>query len=268
MRRWLLALTLALAACGPGTSGGPPPTSGPGPTPLPPPAWAVVRDPGPAGFAVADGRHRLPLPAIKSPPWRLAFTADTDGDGRPEAVVQGYTGGAHCCFVYLVFESRADGIRQVDGFDLGNGGIAQAADLDGDGRAELVGGDDRLAYFDDLPFAASPFLPLILCRPDPGRFKDCTPNFPDRLRAELGQAEAALKEAVAGAAAGRLDPETARFIQRSQALKLVALAVRLGRPDDSRERVRRLCPTCLAWLDQHAAELSRRLGSPVPRPWP
>jgi len=273
VRRWLLALTLALAACGTGTSGGPPLTSGPGPTPLPLPAWAVVQDPGPAGFAVDDGRHRFPLPAIKNlppdvQPWRLAFIADTDGDGRPEAIIQGYTGGAHCCFVYLVFESRADGIRQVDGFDLGNAGISRAADLDGDGRAELVAGDDRLAYFDDLPFAASPILPLILCRPDSGRFKDCTPNFPDRLRAELGRAEAALKEAVDGAAAGRLDPETARFTQRSQALKLVALAIRLGQPDDGRERVRRLCFACLVWLDQNWAELSRRLGSPVPRPWP
>ncbi len=274
MRKWLLVLTLLAAACQAQTSGGPSPTPGPTPTPLPPPVWAVVPDPtAGSGFAVTDGPHRVALPKIEDlppdiPPWRLAQAADTDGDGRPEAIVQGYTGGAHCCFVYLVFESRADGIRQVDGFNLGNAGIAQAADLDGDGRAELVGGDDRLAYFDDLPFAASPFLPLILCRPDQGRFRDCTPKFPDRLQAELDRAEAGLKEAVDGAAAGRLDPETARFIQRSQALKVAALAVRLGRPDDGRERVRRLCPECLAWLDEHRAELSGRLGSSVPRPWP
>lgn len=270
MKKRLLVLALLAAACRVPASGGPVPTAAPSPPPSP--AWAVVREPG-TGFVLTDGRHRVALPEIKnlSPgaqPWRLAHAADTDGNGRAEAVVQGYTGGAHCCFVYLVFESRPDGIRQVDGFDLGNAGIAQAADLDGDGRAELVGGDDRLAYFDDLPFAASPFLPLVLCRPDAGRFKDCTPRFPDRLQAELDRAEAALKEAVDGAATGRLDPETARFIQRSQALKAAALAVRLGRPDDGRERVGRLCPECLAWLDEHRAELARRLGSPVPRPWP
>lgn len=271
MNRWLLGLLLLAAACQPAPSGGPPRPATSTPTPLPPPAWGVLREAG--GFAVTDGRNRLPLPVIRTAPpdvasWRLAHVADTDGDGRPEAIIQGYTGGAHCCFVYLVFESRPDGIRQVDGFDLGNAGISQAADLDGDGRAELVAGDDRLAYFDDLPFAASPILPLILCRQDSGRFKDCTPNFPDRLEAEMGRAESALKDAVDGAASGRLNPETAGFVQRSQALKLLALAIRLGRPDGGRDRIRRLCPACLTWLNQHSAELSQRLGVPTPRPWP
>ncbi len=265
MRRWLLLLVLVAAACQPAASGGPPRPPSPSPTPFPPPTWAVVREA--AGFAVTDGRNRLPLPADVDP-WRLAQVADTDGDGRPEAIIQGYTGGAHCCFVYLIFESHTGGIRQVDGFDLGNAGVSQAADLNGDGRAELVAGDDRLAYFDDLPFAASPILPLILCRQDSGRFQDCTPNFPDRLETEMARAESALKDAVDGAASGRLDSETAVFVQRSQALRLFALAVRLSRPDDGRERVRRLCPACLAWLDQHSAELSRRLATPMPRPWP
>ncbi len=271
LNRWLPALVLLAAACQPASLGSPPPTPSPTPTPLPAPAWAVVRDA--AGFVITDGRNRLPLPAIPNlppgmDPWRLAFVADTDGDGRPEAVVQGYTGGAHCCFVYLVFESRADGIRRLDGFDLGNAGVGRAADLNGDGRAELVAGDDRLAYFDNLPFAASPFLPLILCRQESGRFADCTPNFPDLLEAELARAESALKDAVDAAATGRLDPETAGFLQRSQAVKLFALAVRLGRPDDGRNRLGRLCPACLTWLNQHSAELSRRLATPVPRPWP
>lgn len=270
MNRWLLGLVLLAAACQPASLGSQP-TPSPTPTPLPPPVWAVVREA--AGFAVTDGRNRLALPAIPNlppeiAPWRLAHVADTDGDGRPEAVVEGYTGGAHCCFVYLVFESRADRIRRLDGFDLGNAGVGRAVDLNRDGRAELVAGDDRLAYFDSLPFAASPMLPLILCRQESGRFTDCTPDFPDQLKSELARAESALKDAVDGAASGRLDPETAGFVQRSQALKLLALAVRLGQADDGRNRVGRLCPACLTWLDRHAAELSQRLGSPVPRPWP
>lgn len=60
---------------------------------------------------VTDGRHRFRLPdepdfLPREEPRRLVSAPDTDGDGRPEAAVEGYTGGAHCCFVYLVFDSR------------------------------------------------------------------------------------------------------------------------------------------------------------------
>ncbi|MDR7414196.1 MAG: hypothetical protein QN202_08440 [Armatimonadota bacterium] len=231
--------------------------------------WEVLRG---DGFAVTDGRHRFRLPDApdflpREEPWRIVSTPDTDGDGRPEAVVEGFTGGAHCCFVYLVFESRPGAVHQLDRFDLGNGRLERAEDLDRDGRSELLAGDDRLAYFDDLPFAYSPMLPLVLCRSREGRFEDCTERFPRLLSSELERATRSLEDKVRRLRTQAADREVTELVARSEALTVFVLTDRLGKPEDGRARVRRLCPACLHWLDRHSEELSQVLRSPRPRPW-
>ena len=41
-------------------------------------------------------------------------TEDLTGDGRPNVVVLGYTGGAHCCYEYYIFSLERDQIRCLD----------------------------------------------------------------------------------------------------------------------------------------------------------
>ncbi len=260
---WLLPCVMLAVACQPGATSRPDQTASPV-------KWQVVRDA--SGSAVTDGRHRFRLPDApdflpREEPWRLASTPDTDGDGRAEAVVEGYTGGAHCCFVYLVFESRPGGVRQLDGFDLGSGRLARAEDLDRDGRVELLAHDDRLAYFDDLPFVYSPMLPLVLCRSGGDRFEDCTERFPDVLSSELARATRSLEEKVRRLRTPQADREVTGLEARSEALTVYVLTVRLGKPEEGRARVQRLCWTCLQWLDRHSGELSEILRRPRPRPW-
>lgn len=130
-----------------------------------------------------------------------------------------------------------------------------------------MGLDDRLAYFDDLPFAYSPMLPLVLCRGRGERFEDCTGRFPDLLSAGLARATRSLQDKVRGLRTQQADREVTELEARSEALTVLVLAVRLGKPDDGRARVQRLCRACLQWLDRHSDELSQALRSPRPRPW-
>ena len=61
-------------------------------------------------------------------------------------------------------------------------------DLDGDGRGELVLTDRHFEYVNDLCFACSPILSLVICDTN-GTFADCTMQFPDGLQNDLRRAD-------------------------------------------------------------------------------
>jgi len=164
--------------------------------------------------------------------WDVEFVEDLDADGVQDVIVIHFTGGAHCCFEYLVFSEGPDGIQLDDWFSLGNDAIGTVEDLDGDGVPELDAWDDRLAYFPDLSYAASPSLPLVLCRTGEGTYADCTILFPDKMQKAADAFEAALSDAVQRQAG---DEE-----KRSAALGLVAAYLLLAPTDEGWTKVRNL----------------------------
>ena len=190
--------------------------------------------------------------------WGVDSVADLDADGVQDVIVFHFTGGAHCCSEYLVFSERPGGIQQDDYFSLGNGGIVGVEDLDGDGIPELDAWDDRLAYFPDLSYAASPSLPLVLCRTGEGTYTDCTILFPDRMQAAADAFEAQLSDAVQRQAG---DEE-----KRSPALGLVTAYLLLAPTDEGWNKVGSLCPECKDWLMQNQDELENRLAYVPPAP--
>jgi hypothetical protein len=190
--------------------------------------------------------------------WGVQFAADLDADGVGDVLVFHFTGGAHCCFEYLAFRETSAGIELDHWFSLGNGGIGGVEDLDGDGVPELEGFDDRLAYFTDLSYAASPSLPIVLCRTGDGTYTDCTILFPDRMQEAADGFEAALSDAVQRQAS---DEE-----KRSAALGLVTAYLLLAPTDEGWLKVRSLCPECETWLLQNQAELENRLAYVPPAP--
>jgi hypothetical protein len=113
---------------------------------------------------------------------RSLLVRDLDADGEPEVLLGLYTGGAHCCFYSLVLRYRpSDGVyRRFTAF-WGNPG-ARIADLDRDGRPELVTGDDRFSY----RFAAFAYSvqPLLVWHYDHGRLIDATSAFPGLVARE------------------------------------------------------------------------------------
>ena len=190
--------------------------------------------------------------------WDVEFVEDLDADGVQDVIVIHFTGGAHCCFEYLVFSEGPGGIQLDDWFSLGNDAIGTVEDLDGDGVPELDASDDRLAYFPDLSYAASPSLPLVLCRTGEGTYAECTILFPDRMQAAADAFEAALSDAVQRQAS---DEE-----KRSAALGLVTAYLLLAPTDEGWSKVRSLCPECEAWLLQNQGELENRLAYVPPAP--
>lgn len=116
--------------------------------------------------------------------WTIVATEcdDITADKIPELVVRSFSGGAHCCETLRVY-ALGEKPRLLLFYEANNAAGAEVRDINGDGRRELILGDDTFAYFDDLSYAASPAsLPLIACYAD-GRFEDCTRQFPELLRA-------------------------------------------------------------------------------------
>jgi hypothetical protein len=243
----------------------------PAPTPEPTeearqPNWAVSEVPSGAqvDIVLEDGLGNTYTIVSVDPQWTqferwgVDLVADLDADGVQDVIVFHFTGGAHCCSEYLIFSEGPGGIQQDDYFSLGNGGIVGVEDLDGDGVPELNGWDDRLAYFVDLSYAASPSLPLVLCRTGEGTYTDCTIPFPDRMQAAADEFEAQLSDAVQRQAS---DEE-----KRSPALGLVTAYLLLAPTDEGWLKVRSLCPECETWLLQNQGELENRLAYVPPAP--
>jgi hypothetical protein len=106
--------------------------------------------------------------------------ADLDGDGPPDAILDLYTGGAHCCVEseIVALTDTGAGIKRVE-HDWGDPGY-RLRDLDRDGISEFVTGDDRFAYgFTAYAFSA---LPVQILSFEGGEFADVTNSFPGRVR--------------------------------------------------------------------------------------
>lgn len=120
--------------------------------------------------------------------------ADLDADGEPEAIVDTYSGGAHCCVTARVFTWDGTGYapKDIEWRD----GTYRLEDLDGDGRPEMVGADPVFsAAF--TAYAASAFPPMVL-RVERGATVDVTRKFPKLIRADAADRLKSLRKAKRG----------------------------------------------------------------------
>jgi hypothetical protein len=109
---------------------------------------------------------------------RSVNTADLDGDGEPEVLVDVYWGGAHCCTVSRVL--RWDGARYVP-IDRNWGNTSyRLEDLDGDGRPELRSADDRFSYL--YGSYAATVRPVQVLTLRDGQLVDVTRSYPAVIR--------------------------------------------------------------------------------------
>lgn len=186
----LLAAALCLAACErpqPAATPAAKATATP-PKPAPEPDWVewdADRDRSPRSYqagpfgvmlsaAVTDDGLLRPVLAIsdgKGQPLTLEGAAGAMRMARaefsvgpfdrrsagPQLLVRTFTYGAHCCFEYKLVERR-DGrwlVHDLGQFD--GAGMPTPKDLDGDGRLEFLGGDQRFLYaFGPYAFSAVP----------------------------------------------------------------------------------------------------------------
>jgi hypothetical protein len=109
---------------------------------------------------------------------------DIDNDGHLEAVVEYRSGGAHCCYTYVIYGKAKTKLKLIGGIYLGDSSEPIFKDMDNDGVMEVIALDSRLAYFGGLCFACSPSLPLIMTYRNKS-FIDCTVNFPKIIEQEI-----------------------------------------------------------------------------------
>jgi hypothetical protein len=130
----------------------------------------------PAGYSVSLSRDRRGnnVPALRvklsgrgEPVWfedhfagYVTPVTDLNGDGIPDAIVRTHSGGAHCCSTYRIVSLERSGPRVLLEYAAGNGGL-KPVDVDGDGIAELMTGDDVWAYW-NTSYAGSPRPDVIL----------------------------------------------------------------------------------------------------------
>ena len=119
------------------------------------------------------GGFACPWPAGDEP---LAVR-DLDGDGEPEAIVGGFTGGAHCCVLALVYRWNGSGYATFENNFRDPG--YRLVDLDRDGRYEFRTADARFAFLYGS-FAESVF-PLQIVRFEGTGFADVTGEFRDAV---------------------------------------------------------------------------------------
>jgi len=188
------------------------------------------------------------------------WCGDLLGDGSQVLGVETFSGGAHCCFSVSVVQLDKSGTHLLDA-DLGNGGLGTPEQLDDSGPLQLVGTSDVFAYFDDLTFVASPFMPLVYAY-DGQQYVEATRQFPDRIRTEIDQANAALPVAVERP----VPPNQPAFVryqeQESIALRLYGLHWLLGDQDAALPLIMaRLSPPAADWLNANAPAAAAALST-------
>ena len=104
------------------------------------------------GSAISEDNER-------QKPQPIAIGKDITGEGKPNLVVMEWSGGAHCCSDYYVFE-LGESIREIAKITTGNPS-GHFKDLDGDSRLEFITLDDTFAYW-NTSYVDSPMPQVIL----------------------------------------------------------------------------------------------------------
>lgn len=111
---------------------------------------------------------------------RSVSLTDLDGDGEPEVVLDLYWGGAHCCWYTQIYRYDATTQHYRPLVHVWGNVNYVLADLDHDGRQELVTRDDRFSYaFTD--FADSRW-PVRILGYRAGKLLVVTKSYPSEIR--------------------------------------------------------------------------------------
>lgn len=104
--------------------------------------------------------------------WNAATGQDVNADRAPDVVLEGYTGGAHCCWKYWIFSFSPDPmlVGELDNDEPVSFGLASK------GRIVLHTTEEAFNNFDGLCYACSPRVDLYLTLQG-DQFKDVTPEF-------------------------------------------------------------------------------------------
>lgn len=115
---------------------------------------------------------------------------DVNGDGFADAVLWGYSGGAHCCWTYFIISlGKNPGLVAK----IENSSSASFRALGGNGKVEIL---IREGEFDEAFGLSHPFspFPLLIVHLDGSRFEDVGPKFWNLYKQEIQAQRAKLKD--------------------------------------------------------------------------
>ena len=159
---------------------------------------------------------------------------DINGDGFPEAIIETYSGGAHCCFGTQVYSLRAQPKLLLQKPESNAGG--QFEDIDDDGIQEFITYDDILAY-QYCPYAGSPFVKSILAyNPVTELYEPASPLYPESYANDILETTAKAETAQASEY-GEWDETT-----KCAVLPMVLAHIYSGDPETALEELRRVYP--------------------------
>lgn len=166
---------------------------------------------------------------------------DFDNDGKKEAVIEEFSGGAHCCFTYYFYRIENESLKLFEQLYLKNSQNPNFKDLDGDGKPEILASDDSFSYFDGLCFACSPILPIIFCYKD-GKFIDCTLEFSFLLDSQIEK---------------NLETKKSGYdYPKALALQYLGLYILQGKQEEGWSGVKKHYPDEYEWLKEKSNEIN------------
>lgn len=112
----------------------------------------------------ADSGHRFEIGSIyeeeKAEDAIRSNGVDITGDGQPNLIVSEWTGGAHCCFLFHIFDIGPD-FRLIQTINAKHADLADFKNLDDTPDLEFLMADFTFAYW-RVSFAASPAPEVVL----------------------------------------------------------------------------------------------------------
>ena len=168
----------------------------------------------------------------------IRWVADVDKDGTKEVAITTFTGGAHAYEnEFLLSLGKVPTI--LGKFEMGNISGFELKDLNGDGKSEIVGGYDGLAYY-HAPYVDSAHVPMVM-GVEGGKLVDKTTQFPGYIQPMLTRSMTALAEAIREQEDLLVKQETRNanlFDTRGgRAVEPLALAMLLGKEKEVMEKL-------------------------------
>lgn len=191
---------------------------------------------------------------------------DINGGGQPDAVLVGYSGGAHCCWSYDIISlgKRPGLIREFD-----NRADASFSDLGGDGQIEIL---IRDGSFDEGFYSGHPFsvFPQLIIQLKGTHFEDVGPKFWPIFQKEITQKRSELEpqrlKAFLGSNPYEVHDDLDYQATKSGILLIVLDYLYAGKPEEAKATLSALWPaasrarTWKEMLDGYCSGLRAQLG--------
>ncbi|WP_221090012.1 hypothetical protein [Deinococcus aquaedulcis] len=172
---------------------------------------------------------------------------DVTGDGVPEVLLAGFSGGAHCCFTHTLYSLTTPPRKLLTVFSAHSETITPRQ-LDGQGPLELFVSDWRFAYAYGLSFAES--VPLLnVYSYVGGQYVDNTRAFPGVLR-------------------GFLTKQVTDKTGGGEVLADYATLLAIGKPGEAQAFVQKLPARFRTWLGNYGPDIRHAMNDYGLSDWP